>query len=71
MARYSKEDILKMVEENGVDFIRLQFTDVQGKLKNVAVTYSQLEKILNNQCSAARQGKIPYYNPSISKLRLI
>lgn len=47
---YSKEDILAMVEENGVKFIRLQFTDILGTLKNVAITDRQLEKALNNQC---------------------
>ena len=47
---YSKEDILAMVEENGVKFIRLQFTDILGTLKNVAITDRHLEKALNNQC---------------------
>ena len=47
---YSKEDILAMVEENGVKFIRLQFIDILGTLKNVAITDRQLEKALNNQC---------------------
>ena len=39
-----------MVEENGVKFIRLQFIDILGTLKNVAITDRQLEKALNNQC---------------------
>lgn len=47
---YSKEDIIQMVEENDVKFIRLQFTDIFGVLKNMAVTVSQLEKALNNEC---------------------
>lgn len=47
---YSKEDILAMVEENCVKFIRLQFTDILGTLKNVAITDRQLEKALNNHC---------------------
>lgn len=50
MSRYTKQDILNMVEEEDVEFIRLQFTDIYGNLKNVAVTTSQLEKVLNNQC---------------------
>ena len=49
MAGYSKEDILRMVEENEIDFIRLQFTDIFGILKNIAIPKSQLEKALNNQ----------------------
>lgn len=39
-----------MVEDEDVEFIRLQFTDMFGTLKNVAVTSSQLEKALNNEC---------------------
>jgi glutamine synthetase len=39
-----------MVEEEDVEFIRLQFTDIFGNLKNVAVTTSQLDKVLNNKC---------------------
>lgn len=50
MSKYTKEDILKMADENDVRFIRLQFTDILGTLKNVAITRSQLEKALNNEC---------------------
>lgn len=46
MAKYSKEDILRIAKEEDIKFIRLQFTDVLGSLKNVAVTVSQLPKIL-------------------------
>ena len=49
MAQYSKEDIIKFVEENDVEFIRLQFTDIFGILKNVAIPRSQLAKALDNQ----------------------
>ena len=50
MSKYTKEDIFRMVEEEDVEFIRLQFTDIFGTLKNVAITASQLEKALNNKC---------------------
>lgn len=50
MGRYTKEDIIRMVEEEDVEFIRLQFTDILGTLKNVAITKSQLEKALDNKC---------------------
>ena len=46
---YSKEDIIRMVKEEDVEFIRLQFTDIFGQLKNVAITASQIEKAVNNQ----------------------
>ena len=41
---YTKSDIMQMVEEEDVEFIRLQFTDIFGNMKNVAITSSQLEK---------------------------
>lgn len=50
MSKYTKQDIIQMVENEDVEFIRLQFTDMFGTLKNVAITKSQLEKALNNQC---------------------
>lgn len=50
MGKYTKQDIIRMVEEDDVEFIRLQFTDLFGNLKNVAITTSQLEKALNNEC---------------------
>lgn len=50
MRHYTKQDIIRIVEEEDVEFIRLQFTDIFGNFKNMAVTTSQLEKVLNNQC---------------------
>ena len=49
-AMYTKSDIMQMVEEEDVEFIRLQFTDIFGNMKNVAITSSQLEKALDNRC---------------------
>lgn len=49
MSRYSKEDIFRIVEEEDVEFIRLQFTDIFGMLKNIAITSSQLAKALDNR----------------------
>ena len=50
MSKYTKQDIMQLVEDEDVEFIRLQFTDMFGTLKNVAITASQLEKALNNKC---------------------
>lgn len=50
MSKNTKQDILRMVEEDDIEFIRLQFTDIFGTLKNVAITSSQLEKALDNKC---------------------
>lgn len=49
MARFTKEDIIRIVNEEDIEFIRLQFTDIFGQLKNVAVTKSQIEKALDNK----------------------
>ena len=49
MNNYTREDILRIVEEEDVGFIRLQFTDIFGTMKNIAITSSQLEKALDNQ----------------------
>ena len=50
MSKYTKQDIMRLVEEEDIEFIRLQFTDMFGTLKNVAITASQLEKALDNKC---------------------
>ena len=47
---HTKEDIIRIVREEDIEFIRLQFTDIFGQLKNVAITASQIEKAVNNQC---------------------
>ena len=46
---YTKEDIIRIVREEEIEFIRLQFTDIFGQLKNVAITASQVEKAVNNE----------------------
>ena len=46
---YTKDDIIRIADENDVEFIRMQFTDIFGQLKNVAITRSQLGKALNNE----------------------
>ena len=38
MGNYTREEILAMAEEEDVEFIRLQFTDMFGTLKNIAIT---------------------------------
>lgn len=49
MSHYTRKDIIRMVDEEDVGFIRLQFTDIFGTMKNVAITASQLERALDNQ----------------------
>ncbi|MBR0350000.1 MAG: type I glutamate--ammonia ligase [Acutalibacteraceae bacterium] len=52
MGKYTKEDILRLAKEQNVRFVRLQFTDILGCMKNVAITINQLERALNNECMA-------------------
>ena len=46
---YTREDIIRIVQEEDVRFIRMQFVDIFGQLKNVAITAGQLEKALDNR----------------------
>ncbi|MGI6200302.1 MAG: type I glutamate--ammonia ligase, partial [Christensenellales bacterium] len=46
MPSLTREDVLRLAQEHAVRFIRLQFTDIFGTMKNVTVTTSQLEKAL-------------------------
>jgi glutamine synthetase len=48
-SNYTKEDILRISQEQNVRFIRLQFTDLLGSVKNVEITVTQLEKALDNK----------------------
>lgn len=68
MAKYTKNDIIRLIEEEDVEFIRLQFVDLYGHLKNMAVTTSQLDKVLANKCmfdGAAIDGFSEKKNPEL------
>jgi len=45
----TKQEVLEKAREAGVEFIHLQFTDIFGVLKNVAITHEQLEKALDGE----------------------
>ncbi|MBO1580948.1 type I glutamate--ammonia ligase [Bacillus sp. XF8] len=49
MARYTREDIFRLAKEENVKYIRLQFTDLLGSIKNVEIPVSQLTKALDNK----------------------
>lgn len=46
MTKRTKEDILKLVKDKDVKFIRLWFTDVLGQVKSFAITDSELKNAL-------------------------
>ena len=54
----SKEEIKKLIVEHKVKFVRLQFVDINGMVKNLAVPAGQIDKILNNElmldCSSTK-----------------
>ncbi|NTV14885.1 MAG: type I glutamate--ammonia ligase [Desulfobulbaceae bacterium] len=43
----TKKDLLRIIKEENVHFFRLQFVDVNGFMKNVAIPKSQIEKALD------------------------
>lgn len=43
----TREEIMKIIEEENVNFFRLQFVDILGFMKNVAIPRSQIEKALD------------------------
>ncbi|NCU17141.1 type I glutamate--ammonia ligase [Pallidibacillus pasinlerensis] len=49
MGKYTKDDILRLAKEQEVSFIRLQFTDILGTIKNVEIPFNQLPKALDNK----------------------
>lgn len=46
---YNREDVLHFVKDLNIRFIRLQFADVLGISKNVAIPVEQLEKALDGE----------------------
>ena len=46
---YSEEDIKKLLKENDVKLIQLQFVDINGQVKNMSVTPEQIDRVLNNE----------------------
>lgn len=49
MVKHTKEDVLNLAKKWDVRFIRLQFTDILGIIKNVDIPVAQLEKALDGE----------------------
>ena len=43
----TKEDVLRIIDEQNVRYIRLNFTDILGRLKGMSITRSEIEQVLN------------------------
>jgi glutamine synthetase len=48
---YTQEQVLKEISEKNVEFLRLQFTDISGIVKNVAIPTTQIGKALKSGIS--------------------
>ncbi len=42
----TKEDVLRQIDDAGVKYIRLCFTDILGKIKGMSITRSEIEQVL-------------------------
>ena len=45
----TKEEIIKIVKENNIEFIKLEFCDINGTMKNLSIPSEQLENAMNNE----------------------
>ena len=45
----TRDDIMRIIEEENIHYFRLQFVDIFGFMKNVAIPRSQVEKALDGQ----------------------
>lgn len=49
MKKFTREDIKRIAEEENVRYLRLQFSDILGTIKNVEVPISQIDKALDGE----------------------
>ena len=47
--KITKEEIKKQIKSNNIKFIKLQFVDINGQVKNMTVPSEQIDKVLNNE----------------------
>lgn len=76
----SREDVIKLCNANNVKFIRLQFCDIHGLVKNMSVPIGQLEKALDGKVmldgSSIRgfrniETSDMFFNPDIKTFRVL
>jgi len=46
---YTDEDIKDLIREANIQFIKLQFVDINGQVKNLAIPAEHIDRILNNE----------------------
>jgi len=47
--KYTEEEIKKIIKEQNVKFIKLQFVDINGQVKNMSIPSEHIDKALNNE----------------------
>lgn len=76
----SRDDVIKLAKANDVKFIRLQFCDIHGLVKNMSIPAEQLEKALDNKVmldgSSIRgfrtiETSDMYFRPDISTFQIL
>ncbi|MEG0257893.1 MAG: type I glutamate--ammonia ligase [Christensenella sp.] len=50
MPKHTKEELHRLIDENGIKFLRLQFTDIFGMLKNITVMATKLDSVIEQGC---------------------
>src|SRR5574344_671901 len=46
---YTKEDIRDLIKKNNIEFIKLQFVDINGQVKNMTIPSDHIDKALDNE----------------------
>ncbi|MBR1619786.1 type I glutamate--ammonia ligase [bacterium] len=46
---FSQDDIKRLIGEHNIKFIKLQFVDINGQVKNITLPSEQIDKVLNNE----------------------
>lgn len=46
---FTKTEIKKLIKEYNIQFIKLQFVDINGLVKNISIPSDHIDKILNNE----------------------
>lgn len=74
MEKYSKTKILQVTEEENVEFIRLQFTDMFGDLKNIAIPSGGLTKAMTGRYAVNgffKEGEALYLRPVLHTFSIL
>lgn len=46
---FTREEVKKLIKEYNIKFIKLQFVDINGQVKNISVPSEQIDKALDNE----------------------